>query len=369
MNNPGKGWWSQVRGWDWETVALLLGVKAMLLYLGVQVFTARDRPYPGVLEVWTRWDAVHYLRLAEQGYQAIGEARASLVFYPLYPWLVRAAHFVLRDYLLAAFVVSGLALFAAAMLLRHLAALDESPAVARRAVWFLAIFPTAYFLHIAYTESLFLACTLGALLAARRNRWLLAGALGAAATLTRVNGLLLLPVLAAEAFLQGRAAGRFSWCWLWIALVPAGFLVYLGVNYRVAGNAFAFSPIMEEVWFKKLTPPWIGIAEVWDRIDEVNSIEGTQEFLYILLTLGCTIWCWFRLRLSYSVWMTGNWLLFTSTSFVLSVPRYALTLFPIFLLLARAANGRRLVGQLLSVVSLLLMAFYATRFAVGLWAF
>ena len=40
---------------------------------------------------------------------------------------------------------------------------------------FLLIFPTAYFLHIGYTESLFLALVLGSFLAARTDRWWLAG--------------------------------------------------------------------------------------------------------------------------------------------------------------------------------------------------
>ena len=36
--------------------------------------------------------------------------------------------------------------------------------------------------------------------------------------------------------------------------------------------------------------------------------------------------------------MTLNWLLINSTAFVVSVPRYCLTLFPIFILFARLAE-------------------------------
>ena len=60
-----------------------------------------------VLEVWNRWDAPHYLDIARQGYVSTGEESRWIVFYPLYPWLVRAASLVLRDELLAAFFVSG----------------------------------------------------------------------------------------------------------------------------------------------------------------------------------------------------------------------------------------------------------------------
>ena len=56
-------------------------------------------------------------------------------------------------------------------LLFRLVSLETSPAVGLRAVWFLLIFPTAYFLQIGYTESLFLAFVLGSFLAARTDRW------------------------------------------------------------------------------------------------------------------------------------------------------------------------------------------------------
>ena len=46
---------------------------------------------------------------------------------------------------------------------------------ARRAVLYLALFPTALFLQAVYSESLFLALTLGAFLLAERSRFLAAG--------------------------------------------------------------------------------------------------------------------------------------------------------------------------------------------------
>ena len=75
-----------------------------------------------------------------------------------------------------------------------------------------------------------------------------------------------------------------------------------------------------------------------------------------------------RFRPSWFVWMAGNWLLFTSTSFVLSVPRYSLTLFPLFAWFA-VLGQRRAVGAGLSLVSIGLLGYFASEFAVGRWAF
>ena len=40
-----------------------------------------------ITNVWARWDAVHFLRIAEHGY-----SRAEAAFYPLYPGLVAVFH-------------------------------------------------------------------------------------------------------------------------------------------------------------------------------------------------------------------------------------------------------------------------------------
>jgi hypothetical protein len=66
--------------------------------------------------------------------------------------------------------------------------------------------------------------------------------------------------------------------------------------------------------------------------------------------------------------MTGNWLLFVSVSFVLSVPRYTLTMFPIFILFAMLAS-RRVWFAVITIWSLLYLSFFACMFAWGRWAF
>ncbi|MBA3386538.1 MAG: hypothetical protein H0T95_07975, partial [Chthoniobacterales bacterium] len=81
------------------------------------------------------------------------------------------------------------------------------------------------------------------------------------------------------------------------------------------------------------------------------------------------VWCWLKSRPSYALWMTGNWLLFMSTSFVLSVPRYTLMFFPLFILFARLATARAWMQRVLTVWSLLFLGFFVSRFVRGHWAF
>src|SRR6266487_7097363 len=109
-------------------------------------------------------DFGYYQKIAEFGYSG---ADGSIAFYPLFPWLVRLVACVSRSYLAAGFIVSGIASAVAAILLRRLVQLDYPISVAMRSVWFFLIFPTAYFLHVGYSESLFLALALACILVAR----------------------------------------------------------------------------------------------------------------------------------------------------------------------------------------------------------
>ena len=373
--------------WAVKLAILAVGALAYVIYTGNSFHGPED-----LLRIWNRWDAPHYLDLVVFGYRTTdagdlfgpngyrsvypGDLPLYIVFYPLFPWLATVVNFLLNDPLASAFVVSTLASMFVAPLLYRLVRHDEEPAVAMRAAWFLLIFPTSYFLHIGYTEALFMALVLGSFLAARTERWWLAGVLGGLAALARVNGLILIPALAAEAFTQwlARPAGerRIRFEWLAIGLVAVGFMGYLALNRAVYGDAFTFLRIQHEHWFKSLDWPWNGISGVFNwlqspKFDNVVML-GVMELLFITIGLVATVHAAFRFRLSWFAWMAGNWLLFVSTSFVVSVPRYALTLFPLYVSLALLSR-RRLALVLVSGVSLAGLVFFAGRFANGVWAF
>lgn len=369
---------SWIAGWlprdDWLVVGWSLVIKVLVIALGAasfQSFEEEDvlfgRPW---LEIWNQWDATHFLRLAEFGYSAADKFKAW--FYPLYPWSVRFfSYLTAGDYLVASFVVSGVALLFAVIVLRRLAALESNEAIARRTVYFFLIFPTAYVLHIGYTESLFLAFTISSVFAARTQRWWLAGSLGALAWMTHANGIILLPTLAVEAGHQWRVAQRWRWQWLWIAIVPLGFAVYLLLNWRISGDPFAFLKIRQELFHMSFSWPWVGIRDAFlnvRRLPEEGEIIGTQESFFTILGLICAIASWFRLRPVYATWITGNWILFAFVNFIEGMPRYVLAMFPIFLLFA-FAGANRFWNSLITIWSLLLLALFSGLFVRGWWVF
>ncbi|NIP31808.1 MAG: hypothetical protein GTO02_20035, partial [Candidatus Dadabacteria bacterium] len=96
--------------------------------------------------------------------------------------------------LLSGLIVSNIAYGFAVFYLYKLVLLDFEWDDALRTVIYFTIFPTAYFLHAAYTESLFLALTIASFYYARNDKWALCGVIGMLAALTRITGILLLPV-------------------------------------------------------------------------------------------------------------------------------------------------------------------------------
>lgn len=355
---------------SWPSLVTLLVVKVFALLLGVfarQIFA--NQPVPNLraaIAAWNGWDGPHYLNLAQYGYEATGERAVGIVFYPLFPWLTRFVGWMIGgDYLVGAFIVANVASFVAVFLFDRLVRLDHDDATTRQAVWFFCIFPLSYFLHIGYTESLFLALALGAFLAARTGRWPLVGLLGALACLTRVNGLVLLPALAIEALAHYRRTRRLDLRWAWLGLIPWGFGGYLLLNYRVTGDPFAFVRFTREHWYKSLATPWDGIRAMivsiaWRPPIDVISYVVQQTFFLVVSAIGAAV-ALFKLRASYAVWIALNLLLITSTTFIYSLPRYTLIFFPLPILFALL--GRRPTWHnALTAGSLLLMGLLIVMF-------
>jgi len=376
---------------DRRLVATTLAAKVGVLLVGAVAYVVFSHGVIAslfdVLKIWNRWDAPHYLDVAVLGYRAydpgnlpmfskLGDLPLFIVFYPLFPWMVGAVNAILGNPVWSAFVVTTIASLFVAPLLYRLVRHDEEPSVAMRAAVFALVFPTAYFFHLPYTEALFMALVLGSFLAARNERWWLAGALGGLAALTRINGLVLIPALGAEAltqWLRPPAEGRrLRPEWLAIGLVGVGFGVYLLVNQVIYDDPFTFLRIQHEHWYKSLAPPWHGIGDVigWISNDNADNafMLGWMELAFITIGLIGTVHAAFRFRPSWFFWMAGNWLLFVSTSFVMSVPRYSLTLFPLFVSLSLATRRAWLYAAL-AIASTGALIYFAGRFATGQWAF
>jgi Gpi18-like mannosyltransferase len=321
-------------------------------------------------------DGPHYMYLAQHGYSNQGDPANFIVFFPLYPLLVRLITFDFAYVNLSGIIVSLIASVTAVVYLFKITLLDFSDGVAKKAVLFLCIFPTAYFLIAPFTEALFLALAISSLYYARKNSWAFAGILAFLASLTRIAGLLLLPVLAVEYLHQKQwKLKEIKLKFFWVTLPIFGFLIYLLINFQVTGNFFAFLDVERVHWYQTLNP-FEGLGRALMALDgnyPSNIINGYAQILFAVFGLMMIFVCFkLKLRLSYQVYLVLNWMLTVSTSFWISIPRYMIIMFPMFIALGMLSSKKPL-GKLLlvSVAAVFLVAlfFFTYLFATGAFAF
>ncbi len=325
---------------------------------------------------WETADALWYLRIGSQGY-ALDDGSGA--FFPLYPMLIRAVGVVTGgQWLLAAYLVSNLALIVALVLLYTLTALEFSDAMARKAVLYLCVFPTGFFLFAPYSESLFLALALGTLYAARTRRWAPAAGLGLLAALTRSPGVLLAAPLAVEALLQTRAATGplkarlrplVAGAGACLATV-SGLLLYLGYWQSQAQDWRRPIDLQRSGWGKENAWPW---ETLWAGAKVAVQFPGVNpggyffvDLLVVVLVMACGVWVALRARATYAVyvWVSVLFPLFLMWPGrpLLSLPRVYLVLFPTVWALARLAERYRAHDAVLAG-SAISMGILATMFA------
>jgi len=370
-----RAWTLALNRDEWEAIGFVLAVKFLIFWQAAIRYEILSNRWITSLtqarELIDHWDVGQYLNIVTLGYGPTGDARIRLAFFPLYPWLVRALLPVARDPLLSGLIVSTLASLALAVLFLRLVKLDYGAELGRRSVWFLFIFPTSYFLHLPYTESLFLALIVASFLACRLGNWLAAGILGALATLAHDTGILLVVALGFEALQQFRTTGRWHNRWLWLGLIPFGFAAYLLVNYHATGNPLAFMAVKSEHWSNEISVPWASYRQLrtlGHRPPADVEMVGVQIFSYVLIGFVATVAALWFLRPSYAIWMLANCAVISCLTWDLSAPRFLLAMFPIFILEALASRNR-VVYAVLTVWSLLFLALFSGEFAAGQWAF
>lgn len=192
---------------------------------------------------FARYDSGWYHGIASAGYAFVEGGRSNLAFFPLYPALMGFGGRLLggaqQDFYFAGIVISWTAFVAAMPLLYRLASLDVPRDAAIRATTFAAVFPSAYFFGVVYSESLFLLTLVGAVFALRTRHWGWALAAGAAMTATRVNGVMFVPALAWIAWQSAQTTARDrTWAMVAVAGSTLGIGAYCLFNYQLSGNPF-----------------------------------------------------------------------------------------------------------------------------------
>jgi hypothetical protein len=362
-----------------------------VLYPGDLTPRAVFRPYLGVapveggargllLGVWQRWDTLWYMLIARDGYSM----QDTRIFAPpLYPWLMRLLGRAIGGseaaYLLGGLIVSNLACLALFVYLYRLVEMEWSVVLARRSVVYLALFPSAFYLLAAYSESLFMLCVVAAFYHARRGEWVWAGAWGFFAPLARLPGVAIILPLAWEFVRQwalARGAERpMPWWRGWpLLLVLLGGLFFPLYAYWVIDSGSVLAPftVHTQRFMGRFAWPW---ESLWMAVRVLASgrfrVIEPFDLLFALLFIVLTVEAFRRLPLIYPIYMAvtlvGTLTKVSEIQPLLAVSRYVLVLFPGFVILARWGWQKAWVHRLVVYLSFALLIFFVGQFALWGW--
>ncbi|MEZ4570203.1 MAG: mannosyltransferase family protein [Thermomicrobiales bacterium] len=188
-----------------------------------------------------RWDSGWSLTIAGEGYSYDPSYPSSVAFFPLFPLLVRIFDTILPGSdVLAALVVVHLALGGAMIYIYRLLSAEYGERIAWRTVYFLLIFPGAFFFSAVYNEALLLFAAAGAIYHARRGQWVMAALFGIFGSATKLVGVLLIVPLGVELLSQRGRSIRDLLPGAWILAAPLGAVAYFGYLQAAFGSYRVF---------------------------------------------------------------------------------------------------------------------------------
>jgi hypothetical protein len=341
---------------------------------------------------FAQWDSVWFIHIADHGY----DSKQITAFFPFYPLVVHGLAVVVRSTLVAGVLVSLAAAGVAAALLVRIARPVLGERAASDGVLYVALYPIAYVFTALYSDGLFLALAAGAFLAAQKHRSMTAGLLGGLAVGTRIVGLALLPALIVLLWPRGRSVKEYARL-APLLLLPAalgGYALYLKHRF---GDVLAFVHAEGGVSWNRHVPTLGPLKGFWDAasaawhgaLELLRHLPRSQnypkgfvshdmwaswnvlQFVLLLVAIWLTVEAWRRLGPAFGLYSAATIVIFLSSPAALvplvSEPRFLLSDFPLFLVLARLTEGRPRLRQAVIVGFSVVGGFAAVAFARKVW--
>ena len=331
------------------SLALLAVARMPINPVEAQGFHLQPQPHR-YLEAWARYDACWYVAIAEHGYreaiQSDGDMRPA--FFPLYPALVAAVAPLAQPPLLAGLIVSNACYLLFLLILWQVIRLDGDAGVARRAIWIYLLFPSAFFLSGAYSESVLLVLAASALLAARHRRWLWAGTLAGLAILARPVGVVTVVLVTGEYFAARRQEVRWIDAGLLSLVAPP---VVAGIGYLVFSMWMFGDPLASVIGQQAIrgpvSAPWHPFITMWQAGPRLHAFDNSLIDASLAILALATIPAIARqVRRGYA-WYSLLVVLIPLSGSLISFNRLLLPSFPHAMLMAKSVKRRWLFVALL----------------------
>lgn len=355
---------------------VLLWCLALFIFIYIiYLLSGRGRSWTDYRDFWLCLDSGHYVDIARDWYlsEGIRDRLVQLVFLPGYPIAIRLMNYLMEDYVVSGLLVSWLSFAGAGSVTYSLLRLDYSHEQSLRAVKYLCIIPGVFFFIAPMSESLFLLLSVGCVYLARRGKVGLGCLLGAYAAFTRSLGLMLVVPVCMELVHEAvnaprgqRRLGRF----LWLLLIPAGFAAYCFINWQVSGNPFQYMVYQREHWGQELGLFFNTAAYQLDNViacwpGNITNLLGLwlPNVVFDFAALGVMVYAAKKMRPGYVAWFIAYYFVAIGATWLLSAPRYMISLLPFFLGVSLIANTPK-KDKILTIVCGILSVCYAIMFVL-----
>jgi hypothetical protein len=314
----------------------------------------------------------------------------SHAFFPFYPLMMRIFYYPLQVFglnTIATGTLAGVVVSALGTLLGMLALFDQArdslgDEGALRAVFYLIIFPTGFFLIQVYTEGLFVGLAFGCLAMIRRKYWLAAAILGVGATMTRAVGVLLIvPMLMTWMRTAEWMDLDMEWRQIFHQGVPlrplyhfllafSPLIAFLIWKFSYLGLAFDY---IEANYFGRgflsLGYAYYAWREAFSSMLDLTNLQHSAyyftEFLGLIIgIIACSVCIrkypeigWFSLLVLIVSWGSGP---------AQGIHRYILGAPAVFIILAQWGENP-VFDRAWTILSILLMGFLSALFAFNMW--
>ena len=257
-----------IAGVLWVVAGLSL---SHLPYSGTDV---RRHPISGArwLEGWVHFDGFWYGDIAERGYWSfVPSEQGPFAFFPTYPLLMRAGRVLVGNTYVAGILITLAAGAGATGLFFVWLRERVSTTAAWTGLLLFLLYPFAYYLYGAvYADAVFVACVLGSFVLVERDRPVLAGLVGAAATAARPVGAVLLAALVIRVIERRGGWRKVVWRDAGVLLAAAGIGAFSFYSWRRFGAPLAFIEAQNgwsqdpglRTWFK---------VQFWHDVQDLRS--------------------------------------------------------------------------------------------------
>lgn len=348
--------------------ALLSRLLIYLLAYAMYRFEGGSGSFAGTLEpLWSHWDTRHYVGIAQEGYTAVGDERLRLVFFPLFPMMMRLlSPLTGGNVFLAGLLISLMSTAGSAALLYDLAHVHYGARTAAMATAFFLLSPMSVFLCCCYTEGLFIFLTLAAMALMRRGHPWCAAAVGFLCAFTRMPGVIVAGLMIIAAIgrcgQEGLRVRTVFACAGQVLIVFSGLFLYWGINYAVTGDPFMYMTYQLENWYQAVGSFWKSME---NTVYYALSTVGDGDWMY---TWGFQLLCMLyvfvllafrggRLPFDLEAYSFVYVAVVLAPTWLLSGPRYLYALTPLHLLKARAHESRAMDALALAAHAVLLVVF------------